>query len=97
MNFLQRMTMKMQQFMVGRYGSDRFSLFLSVTGVIFAFLGNFKTLRALYFVGLATLLDYYTKMFSKINILLFFFMIFPKALVILKTDVKSVSIVKLLS
>ncbi len=56
MNFLQRMAMKLQQFMAGRYGSDRFSLFLSVTGVIFAFLGNFKTLRALYFVGLAIII-----------------------------------------
>lgn len=63
MSFLQRLqiamqkfTIKMQQFMAGRYGSDRFSLFLSVVGLIFAFLGNFKALRFFYFVGLAIII-----------------------------------------
>lgn len=63
MNFLQRLrfamqkfTVKMQQFMAGRYGSDKLSLFLSVVGLIFAFLGNFRELRAFYFVGLAIII-----------------------------------------
>lgn len=65
MSFLQRITMKMQQFMVGRYGSDRFSLFLSIAGMIFAFLGNFKTLRVLYFIGLAIIVYGLYRSFSK--------------------------------
>lgn len=63
MNFLQRLqmamqkfTIKMQQFMTGRYGSDTFSLFLSVMGLIFAFFGNFKALRFFYFIGLAIII-----------------------------------------
>lgn len=63
MNFLQRLQLamqkfaiKMQQFMAGRYGSDKFSLFLSVVGLIFAFLGNFRELRFFYFIGLAIII-----------------------------------------
>lgn len=63
MSFLQRLqmamqkfTIKLQQFMVGRYGSDHFSLFLSVLGLIFAFLGNFKALRFFYFIGLGIII-----------------------------------------
>lgn len=58
MNFSQRLRMvmqqfatKLQQFMVGRYGSDQFTLFLSITGIIFSFLGNFRHLRLFYFIG----------------------------------------------
>ncbi len=53
---LQKFTIKLQQFMAGRYGSDRFSLFLSVAGVIFAFLGNFRDLRFFYFIGLGIII-----------------------------------------
>jgi len=63
MNFLQRLqmamqkfTIKIQQFMVGRYGSDKFSMFISVVGLIFAFLGNFRELRVFYFIGLAIII-----------------------------------------
>lgn len=63
MNFLQRLqmamqkfTVKLQQFMAGRYGSDRFSLFLNVVGLIFAFLGNFRELRIFYFIGLGIII-----------------------------------------
>ncbi len=63
MNFLQRLqmamqkfTIKLQQFMAGRYGSDKFSLFLNIIGLIFAFLGNFKALRVFYFIGLAIII-----------------------------------------
>lgn len=63
MSFLQRLqiamqkfTIKMQQFMAGRYGTDKFSLFLSVVGLIFGFLGNFRELRAFYFIGLAIII-----------------------------------------
>ena len=51
MNFLQKLTTKIQQFMVGRYGSDQFSLFLSIAGILLSFLGNFKYLGVLYFIG----------------------------------------------
>ncbi len=50
---LQRFAVKMQQFMVGRYGNDRFTLFLLIFSMIFTFLGNFKPIRFLYFIGLA--------------------------------------------
>ena len=65
MNFLQKLTTKIQQFMVGRYGSDQFSLFLSITGIILSFLGNFKYLGVLYFIG--TLMIFYSlfRSFSK--------------------------------
>lgn len=63
MNFLQRLQaffqqllIGFQQFMVGRYGSDKLSLFLSVVGLIFAFLGNFRELRVFYFIGLAIII-----------------------------------------
>lgn len=58
MNFLQQVIAKFQQFMVGRYGSDQFTLFLSITGLAFSFLGNFKYLRILYFIG--TLMIFYS-------------------------------------
>lgn len=58
MNFSQRLRMamqqfttKLQQFMVGRYGNDQFTLFLSITGLVFSFLGNFRYLGFLYFIG----------------------------------------------
>lgn len=63
MSFLQRLQMafgrfasKMQQLMVGRYGSDQFTLFLSIAGLVLAFFGNFKYLRFLYFVGTAIII-----------------------------------------
>ncbi len=63
MNFLQRLqvlmqklTIKLQQFMVGRYGNDKFSFFLSIVGIVFGFLGNFRSLRFLYFIGLALII-----------------------------------------
>ncbi len=58
MNFLQQLTTKIQQFMVGRYGSDEFSLVLSIAGIILSFLGNFKYLGFLYFIG--TLMIFYS-------------------------------------
>jgi hypothetical protein len=51
MNFLQRITMKIQQFMVGRYGNDEFTLFLSIAGLILGLLANFKYLGFLYYIG----------------------------------------------
>ena len=65
MNFLQQITAKLQQFMVGRYGSDQFSLFLSIAGILLSFLGNLKYLGFLYFVG--TLMIFYSlfRSFSK--------------------------------
>lgn len=58
MNILQRLqemlgrfAVKMQQFMVGRYGNDEFTMFLLITSLIFTFLGNFRPLRILYIIG----------------------------------------------
>lgn len=63
MNFLQRFQMamqrfiiKIQQFMAGRYGSDKFTIFLSIVGLILAFLGNFRELRFFYFIGLGVII-----------------------------------------
>lgn len=50
---LQRFAVKMQQFMVGRYGNDEFTLVLLISSMVFTFLGNFRYLRLLYFIGLA--------------------------------------------
>lgn len=58
MNILQRLqemlgrfAVKMQQFMVGRYGNDEFTIVLLITSLIFTFLGNFRPLRILYIIG----------------------------------------------
>ena len=52
---LQKFTVKMQQFMIGRYGNDEFTLFLLIFSLIFTFLGNFRHLRFLYFIGMAVI------------------------------------------
>lgn len=54
--FFGRIMMKLQQFMQGRYGADKFSLFLNIAGLILAVLGNFRPLRFLYFAGLLIIL-----------------------------------------
>lgn len=52
MNFLQRITTKLQQFMVGRYGNDQFTWFLSISGIALSFLCNFlRFFQDLYIVG----------------------------------------------
>ena len=53
MNFLQKLTTKIQQFMVGRYGNDEFTRFLSITGLVLSILGNLPFLWFLYFIGTA--------------------------------------------
>ncbi len=50
---LSRFGEKMQRAMMGRYGTDQFTLFLLITSVIFTFLGNFKPIRFMYFIGVA--------------------------------------------
>lgn len=50
---MQRFAVKMQQFMAGRYGTDQFSLFLIIFSMVFTFLGNFRPIRFLYFIGVA--------------------------------------------
>lgn len=64
MNFSQRLRVamqqigaKLQQFMVGRYGNDQFTLFLTITGLLLSVLGNFRHLRMFYFIG--TILIFY--------------------------------------
>ncbi|MBR5246077.1 MAG: hypothetical protein IKV25_01740 [Clostridia bacterium] len=49
---MKQLAQKLQHFMVGRYGNDEFSLFLSVIGLILTFLANFKYLGFLYFIGI---------------------------------------------
>lgn len=60
MNFLQRLqemlqrfAVKMQQFMAGRYGNDEFTVFLIIASLLFTFLGNFRPIRFMYFIGVA--------------------------------------------
>lgn len=54
--FFGQIMMRIRQFMQGRYGTDEFSLFLNIVGLILAFLGNFRALRFLYFIGLMLIL-----------------------------------------
>lgn len=59
MNFLQQVMAKIQKFMIGRYGNDQFTLFLSITGLVLSVISNFfryshKTYlvgSVLYFIG----------------------------------------------
>ena len=53
MNFLQKIMAKFQQFMVGRYGSDEFTLFLTISGFVLSILSNFKHLGFLYLISVA--------------------------------------------
>ena len=65
MSFLQRMAIKIQQFMAGRYGNDRFTLFLSIAGMLIYCFGNvLRWFRSTYIVGIivclvGTLMLYY--------------------------------------
>lgn len=63
--FFQRVMIRLQQFVAGRYGTDSFSAFLNICGLIFAILGNFKALRFLYFVGLIMILYSSFRVLSK--------------------------------
>lgn len=62
MSFLQRLqaafqryAIKLQQFMAGRYGNDKFTVFLLVMSLLFTFFGNFRPLRFMYFIGIAAI------------------------------------------
>ncbi len=48
---MRQLAQKLQQFMVGRYGNDEFTLFLSLAGLILGLLANFKYLGFLYYIG----------------------------------------------
>ncbi len=72
MNFLQRLqammgrfAVKMQQFMAGRYGNDSFTLFLLIVSLIFTFFGNFRSLRFMYFIGIAIICYAFFRTLSK--------------------------------
>lgn len=53
MNFLQQLMAKFQQFMIGRYGNDQFTWFLSITGIVLSFLSNFlRCFRQTYVIGM---------------------------------------------
>lgn len=53
-----------QRFMSGRYGSDQFSMFLSIMALVLLILGMFVS-GILYYVGLAVLIYSYYRMFSR--------------------------------
>lgn len=53
-----------QRFMSGRYGSDQFSMFLSILALILLVLGMFVS-GILYYVGLIVLIYSYFRMFSR--------------------------------
>ncbi len=48
---MQRLAEKIQQFMAGRYGNDRLTVFISIVGLVVTFLGNFISFRLLNFIG----------------------------------------------
>ena len=48
---MKQLAQKLQQFMVGRYGNDEFTLFLSIAGLILGLLANFKYFGFLYYIG----------------------------------------------
>lgn len=52
---LQRFSLKIQQFMAGRYGTDQFTLFLIIISMVFTFFGRFRPIQFLYFIGGATI------------------------------------------
>ena len=64
MNFSQRLRMamqqfstKLQQFMVGRYGNDQFTIFLSIAGIVLYCFGSFLRLfRSIYAMGMVACL-----------------------------------------
>ena len=64
MNFSQRLRVamqqfatKLQQFMVGRYGSDQFTLFLSISGTILYCFGSFlRWFRSIYVIAMVVCL-----------------------------------------
>ena len=65
MNLLQQIMAKFQQFMVGRYGSDQFTLFLTISGIVLSVLSNFKHLRFLYLISLILIFYGVFRTFSK--------------------------------
>ena len=65
MNFLQHIMAKFQQFMIGRYGSDSFTLFLTISGVVLSVLSNFKHLGFLYLISVALIFYGVFRTFSR--------------------------------
>lgn len=65
MSFFQQIMAKIQQFMVGRYGNDQFTMFLTISGLVLSFLGNFRVLRILYFIGILLIFYGLFRSFSK--------------------------------
>lgn len=65
MNFLQQIMAKYQQFMIGRYGSDSFTLFLTISGLVLSILSNFRHLRFLYLISLILIFYAVFRTFSK--------------------------------
>lgn len=55
---------KLQRFMAGRYGNDRFNQFLLILALIFAFLSCFR-IPFVYLIALALMCYAYFRMFSR--------------------------------
>lgn len=64
-NWLDRMSRKIQNFMIGRYGTDEFSRFLLWTGIICMFFSCIKPLRFLYIPAWAVVIWAYFRVMSK--------------------------------
>lgn len=64
-NWLERIAYQLRTFLYGRYGSDEFSRFLSLAGIILCFLSCFKPLRFLSLIALAVLIFSSFRCFSK--------------------------------
>lgn len=65
MNFLQQLMAKLQQFMTGHYGSDQFTLFLTISGLVCSVLSSFRHLRFLYLISLILIFYGVFRTFSK--------------------------------
>ena len=63
--FFYNLAMKYRQFMIGRYGSDEYNLFLVITALVFTFLSRFRHLWFMYFLGLFLLVFSIFRMYSK--------------------------------
>lgn len=54
--WLGRLAVSFSNFMRGRYGTDRLSLFMLICSLFFTALSNFKHLKFAYFIGLALII-----------------------------------------
>ena len=68
MTFMQKMRIRLQQFMVGRHGPDELSLALLIAGVVLSMLSSIFRLGVLYILSLAMYIFSMYRMLSKNNV-----------------------------